>query len=961
LTAARGGSLGTLADALRAGDASAEALAGAGVEDPAAFARDWAALGGATSEHAAAALAPAILAAARPDAALRTLAELAAPAPAGGGPAVSLESPGAPALARVLGGADFLARRASRMPEALAEVCAHASLAARVEAEAHARLAEVGCDTRLDHAGRTLRRNRYTEIFRITARALAGAPGDETNRELSDLADASLAAGLRAVEAAHDVAGSLVVLAMGKLGGRELNYSSDIDLLLAHGDPDERRGQPFTRAVTSLRRLLSETSDEGFVFRVDLDLRPEGRSGPLVTSADALVEFYERFGRTWERVAWIRARPCAGDLTLGARIVEELRPFVYRRYGSYDVLQNMRDVKQRIEDDALGARRNVKLGPGGIREAEFVVQGLQALYGGRHESLRTTHTATALSALAELGILAEQVAATLARDYDFLRRVENAIQMVEDRQSQELPTSAEAMRRLARRLGYDPADGSRAADALAGDLAAARERVREAFGSLLVEREVRVGARGVDADAWRQACETPQRFAAALVAAASPPVAERMRPAAQRLAEAAFAEGAPGPGVLSDAPDAAPALALFLALDPELVGHLIRHPALLTAFRPAAAGRPAAPTTRPADTDDLEVALDGDDLEAALDALRDVRRDASLRAAARQLRGELSEADLEVTLTEAAERVLLGGLDLALRHDTRVRAGGEGPARVCILALGKLGSRELTFHSDLDLVFLYEPREGVEPLVAQQWAARLAQRLIHYLTTPTTAGRAYEVDTRLRPSGHGGTLVASLESFRHYHERRAQIWEAQALLRARPVAGDRDFGLRVMRAVESALFEFLKYPELTPEVVRMRQRIERELARSDAGWVDLKYGAGGIVDAEFLAQYLALREGPRRTELRSGSVPAVIEAAGQLGLLRDAADVLGALEQLRRAETSLRLVTGRSESAFEVDGAAAPLVAELVGAGDVGTLVHGLEQAQATLRTVFRRELRATG
>jgi len=952
LTAARGRSLGALADALRAGEANAEALAGAGVEEPATFVRGWAALGSAASERAAAALAPAILGAARPDAALRILAELTAPAPAGGDLPVSLESPGAPALARVLGGADFLARRAMRMPEAVAEVCAHTSLAARGEAEAHARLTEVDRDTRLDHAGRTLRRNRYAEIFRITARALAGAPGDETNRELSDLADASLAAGLRAAEAAHDVAGSLVVLAMGKLGGRELNYSSDIDLLLAHGDPDERRGQPFTRAVTSLRRLLSETSEEGFVFRVDLDLRPEGRTGPLVASADALVEFYERFGRTWERVAWIRARPCAGNRSLGARIVEELRPFVYRRYGSYDVLQNMRDVKQRIEDDARGARRNVKLGPGGIREAEFVVQGLQALYGGRHESLRTTHTATALSALAELGILTEGVAATLARDYDFLRRVENAIQMVEDRQSHELPASAEAMRRLARRLGYEPADGRRAAEALAGDLDAARERVREAFDSLLVEREVRVGARGPNANAWRRACETPERFAAALVAAAPPPVAERMRPAAQRLAEAAFAAGAPGPGALSDAPDAAPALALFLALDPELVGHLIRHPALLTAFRPAAAGRPAEPSGRP---------VAGGDLEADLDALRDARRDASLRAAARRLRGELSEAELETTLTEAAEQVLLGGLDLALRHDTHARAGGEGPARLCILALGKLGSRELTFQSDLDLVFLYEPREGVEPLVAQQWAARLAQRLIHYLTTPTTAGRAYEVDTRLRPSGHGGTLVASLESFRHYHERRAQIWEAQALLRARPVAGDADFGVRVMRAVESALFEFLKYPDLAPEVLRMRERIERELARSGAGWIDLKYGAGGIVDAEFLAQYLALREGPRRPALRSGSVPAVIEAAGQLGLLRDAADVLGALEQLRRAETSLRLVTGRSESALEVDGAAAPLVAELVGSGDVGTLVHGLEQAQATLRTVFRRELRATG
>jgi len=331
-----------------------------------------------------------------------------------------------------------------------------------------------------------------------------------------------------------------------------------------------------------------------------------------------------------------------------------------------------------------------------------------------------------------------------------------------------------------------------------------------------------------------------------------------------------------------------------------------------------------------------------------------------VRAAARRLRGEASETDLENALTRAAERVLHGGLAMAHGHDPRTRGGGPAPARLCVLALGKFGSREMTFQSDLDLVFLYEPREGTEPLEAQQWAARLAQRLIHYLTTPTTAGRAYEVDTRLRPSGHGGTLVASLDSFRHYHERRAQIWEAQALLRARPVAGDADFGTRVMETVESALFEFLKYPDLAPEVLRMRERLERERARTGPGWIDLKYGPGGIVDAEFLAQYLALREGPRRHELRSGSVPAVIEAAGRLGLLRDAGDLLGGLEQLRRAETSLRLATGRAESALEVEGPVAPVVAELVGAGDVATLVHALEAAQATLRAVFRREVRAT-
>ena len=941
--------MGELAASFVGGAAGDDALVRAGVEDPQRFGAGWTQLSMGVPEPRRTALAAALLGAARPDAGLHALAELTADPGVGADPA----APGAANLARVLGGADFLARRAARMPEVVREVCRAAALPPREAGEAHARLESLDRSMRLDHSGRALRRNRYHEAFRLTARALSGAPGPETNRELADLADASLEAGLKAVERVHGVEDSLVVLAMGKLGGRELNYSSDVDLLLAHGEPniDEGRQRKLSRAITSLRALLSETSEEGYVFRVDLDLRPEGRGGPLVSSADALVEFYERFGRTWERVAWIRARPCAGRLALGERIIRELRPFVYRRYGSYDVVQNVREVKQRIESDARHAERNVKLGPGGIREAEFVVQGLQALYGGRHESLRSSNTGEALAALAELRIVSPETARSLAEAYDFLRRVENALQMAEDRQTQEIPSDPTGLRRLGRRLGRDDPDGAEAAEAVRRQIETARDRVREAFEALLVEREVPVASRTPEAKRWRRACDAPGSFAAALREAAPAAAAERMGPASERLARSAFSAGGPGAAALASWPDAAPALALFLATDPELVGQLIRHPELLVAFTPEAAEPARA----------REPLAARDDLEAGLDALRDARRDASIRAAAGRLRGELSEAELERALTATAERVVIGSLALARHQEGRALPQGAGrePARLCILALGKLGSREMTFHSDLDLVFLYEAREGIEPLIAQEWAARLAQRVIHYLTTQTSAGRAYEVDTRLRPSGHGGTLVASLAAFRLYHERRAQIWEAQALLRARPVAGDPIFGERVVDAVRSALFEFLTYPDLAAEIVRMRARIEAERAQGGRGRLDLKFGPGGIVDAEFLAQYLALREGPRRPELRSGSVPRVIEKAGRLGLLRDAPDVLGALEQLRRAQSALRLVAGRPESAIELAGSTAALVAELVGAGDVETLAQSLRAAQSRLHAVFERELRS--
>lgn len=933
--------LGASVAEARAGD---EALVRAGVESPASFRRHAATLmerlpGDGPGR---AALATALVLAARPDAAARTLAELAADPEPGIDPA----APGAPALARVLGGADFLARRAARMPEPLAEICAAEQLAPRTEATARARVAGLAEASTLDAVRRGLRRNRYEEYLRLTARALSGAPSGETTRELSDLADASIDAAVRAASRAHGVPGQLCAIAMGKLGGREVNYSSDVDLIFVHDD-GASDGAALGRTVAAVRSLLSETSEDGFVFRVDLDLRPEGRSGPPVSPAGALVDFYESFGRTWERVAWIRARACAGRRELGARVIAELVPFVFRRYGSFDVVRNVRDVKARIESDARDAERNVKLGRGGIREAEFVVQALQSLYGGRHPELRRPNTSEALAGLAELELLEPARARALADDYAFLRRLENGLQMAEDRQVQDLPEDEAGRRRLARRLGYDHADGKRAAALLLDDLESVRERVRSAFDALLVEKRDRSAHRTPEAADWLQACQQPKTFVTALLEAAPEGLAERCRPAAERLAATAFGRGGEGAAALEHAPEAAPALALLLAADPELSGHLTAHPSLLDGFAESEAPFPESEPP----------AADGD-LESALDALRTMRRDAFVLVAARRLRGGLHEDTLRAALSDAARRVLAAGLELAFRHAGRGGDPEARPARMCVLGMGKLGSREMTFQSDLDLVFLYEPRGGEAPLAAQEWAARVAQRLIHYLTTPTTLGRAYEVDTRLRPSGHGGALVASLDSFRHYHERRAQIWEAQALLRASPVAGDAAFGEQAMTAVQGALFEFLSYPQLEDEIRRMRGRIENELGRASEERIDLKNAAGGMIDAEFLAQYLALREGPRRPELRNGSTPRLLEAAGRLGLLRDAPDALGALEVLRRVETAVRLASGRSDSVLDLAGPLAPLVAAVTGDGDVATLAESVRQAQKRLRELFARELR---
>jgi glutamate-ammonia-ligase adenylyltransferase len=758
-----------------------------------------------------------------------------------------------------------------------------------------------------------LRRWRAAESTRLIWRDLQGLDSvEDTLAGSSRIAEQALAAALAAVvglvRARHgelrDGSGqvqSLVVFGLGKLGGGELNFSSDIDLIYAfaeHGSSDGPRPLDaedyFTRVGQRLAQLLGEVTADGFCHRVDLRLRPFGASGRLALSFSAMEQYYQREGRDWERYAWIKARPVAGDIAAGERLLQTLRPFVYRRYLDYSALDGLREMKAMI--DAEVQRRemadNLKLGPGGIREIEFLVQALQLIRGGREPELRQSSLLAALSALAAAGHLPVATVQALAAAYRFLRQLENRVQMLGDQQVHALPEQALARLRIARALGF--ADTG----ALLACLDAHRAAVAQAFAGLLQARGGKVeasalarywlglpdqGEPGVLADAGF--ADAAGHHARLRDFARSPAVRGLSERARQRLDQVlpALIEAS----ARSSAPDAAlpRGLALmqaiarrtsYLALLDELPAALARlvdvtarssllserlaaHPLLLDELLDGrAAGPPPDAGQLRAQVERQVEALHGLDTESALAALNELKQSLSFRIALATLAQRQPALDSATQLAELADGLLRAVLALA-RRELEASHGRMPGAGFAVIAYGSVGGRELGFDSDLDLVFLHDARgeemsDGARPLDVPRYFARLAQKLVSLLGTVTAGGRLYEVDVRLRPDGAKGVLVSSLRSFTEYQQARSWTWEQQALVRARAVAGDAALcdGFTAVRA--EVLARRRDEAALKTEVTAMRRRMREELDRSDGSRFDLKQGEGGLVDLEFLVQ-----------------------------------------------------------------------------------------------------------
>jgi glutamate-ammonia-ligase adenylyltransferase len=852
-----------------------------------------------------------------------------------------------------------------------------------------------------------LRRLAAREKLRVAARELfahAGHDVDVTARELSELAavccEVALAEALLWAEARYGdpvvAAGSpcaFVVIGMGKLGGLELNAGSDVDLMLFYETDDGYvRPRPsaegahtlhehFTRVAQRFVATLDEPTEDGVVWRVDLRLRPEGTRGPLVNALAAAERYYETWGRTWERAALVRARSVAGDRLFGARLLDALAPFVWRRSVDPTVVDEMASMLARVRAEAGAEERDdLKIGPGGIREVEFFAQGLQLVWGGREPWMRGGSTIDALRRLRSGGFVTEREERELSDAYLFLRRLEHRVQFATGQQTHSLPRDRDVLERIARSLGYD------GADALGRELAAVRGRVSTCFASLQTSgpREdaalQRLWAALEAQDEAAVALATAPRFGVALadlprhLLALTRPPDGPLGPAT-RDRNPAFA--ARLVGALADAADpeqAARLLAAFfsrvrtpgayvraLAEDERLVRalcsllgasgflgqSLVAHPDLVDRVLYA---RGALTAELAREQVDEEIAAlsedDAHDLDAFVGALRRAKRRVTFGVGLADLAGELGAREAGHVLTALADATLHHACRFAMREGRgHPSSSGTDEARgLALIAMGKLGGQEIGYGSDLDLFFVYQTADSMgapaaidDDNSAVERFARIAQRVLLLAGVPHSEGPGYELDTRLRPSGNQGLLVVSLDGFARYQEERAESWERQALVKARACAGDAELGARVVAIARDSAYERgAPDPERLHHLrIRMEREIGREHLERRPARYDLKVGRGGLVDVEFATQWLQMRHG-RDPRVRSTETEVALSALETCGYIdASLAEALGdGWRFLRKLEQRLRVSHGASDNLLEEGAPGLTTLARRMGMRD---------------------------
>ena len=843
----------------------------------------------------------------------------------------------------------------------------------------------------LERKWAALRRYKAQEILRIGLQDLVGRQNVVgITEELSNLADVILGTAYElcrselvrrhgapqlAGEAGRDRECPFVILGMGKLGGRELNFSSDIDLIFVYEEDGQTAGvesssagrlsnQEFFRKLGEmLVRGVSEASPDGHLYRVDLRLRPEGRSGAIAASLRSCELYYESWGQTWERQALIKARPVAGSLALGESFLRMVAPFVYRQSLDLTALDEIRAMKDRINlsvaQDAR-ARRNVKLGYGGIREIEFLVQGIQLVHGGKNPWVREPNTLRALHRLAGQRVLADPDYEALVRAYTFLRRLEHRLQIIHDRQTHTLPDDPQEIQSLGRRMGYHTPEHPDAGAALLADYARHTRAVRELYDSFLrAARPATDGAVEPPSDELGLffTSDLPADAIRPRLAAVGFEDVERALRKLQVMREGhSFARYTPeirralgeiAPPLLrslAEVPDPDLALTTFerfiagvaarttfmrlLAENPGLVtllvrlfgtseflsATLLRQPELLDAFL---APEPTTRHGRESVERELRRAVDAAEAGSArLDALRRVKKAEELRIGLADVLGRAEVTEVHRALTCVAEACL----DVALRmaeDDLGARFGRPDPAGASIVGMGKLGGVELGYGSDLDLLFVYRDdgqTTGPERISHPEYFSKLADRVTKILTSITQEGAAYRVDARLRPGGQKGVAAVSLGGLENHLTKQADLWERQAYIKARPVAGDPEVAKAFLALAERFVYHGADPPDLAERILAMRRRIETERVGAGQKATHVKLGSGGILEIEFLVQYLQLRHGRTTPALRTPSTLLALGALGHSGVLPppDAAALEAAYRFLRRVETRLRIVADLS-------------------------------------------------
>ena len=813
---------------------------------------------------------------------------------------------------------------------------------------------------------RVLRRVRHHHVLLIALReVLRLADVDQTSAEMAELASGCIEQALRsaraAVEERHGLARTsdgrpmpLVCLGMGKLGGLELNLGSDVDLCFFYETDDGTVEdtslvvhEHCSRVVSRASKLLSDVTEDGFCFRVDLRLRPEGSRGPLTNSLASAERYYETFGRTWERAALLRARAVAGDLSLGRELLAALTPFVYRKRVDPALAREMHDMVGRARRELKVDERDVKLGRGGIREAEFFVQTLCLIWGGVNPALRVPGTMEALARLEGAALVSAREARTLAESWALLRRVEHRIHAWTGYQTHRVPPDGEEKQRFARSLGYDDAA------ALDVSLGRARTRVAELFDSLLLDRS-RERPRTADlCDRIAEGATEPE-IAAALagVLDIAPEGGDTLEVAHHLKRLARFPDSPLGPltrerhqglgprllDEISEAGDPLEALRssadFFARLRGFDLGVFEREPRLLRrmvglfgaspVLSRALVGHPdeIALLVLAEPIDERGIVLEHDALgrelasleeEAFVHRLRGLKREVTLRVGLALVSAEISLPRATELLTTLAERQVALAARVATSECDARHGKPEHDASLGVIALGKLGSRELGFGGDLDLVFLYDEdgeTSGPARVAHPEHFTRAAQRTMRLLAQPDAEGPGWAMDTRLRPSGSQGTLVVSLASFERYHEGQADAWERQALTRARVLVGSPALAERVERAFARALTS--DRPIDRARIVELRARSQRELANEAPHRYHVKLGYGAMLDVELIVQLARVEA--RESSSARGTLASLAELHRHGRIDRDAAEVLErAWIFFRTVEQTLRLLSDQGE------------------------------------------------
>ncbi|WP_343559508.1 bifunctional [glutamine synthetase] adenylyltransferase/[glutamine synthetase]-adenylyl-L-tyrosine phosphorylase [Kiloniella sp. b19] len=845
-------------------------------------------------------------------------------------------------------------------------------------------------------------------------------------KALSDFANTSIRAALRHLLLVQHNRGNLVlhnpgdpeddcgyvILAMGKLGADELNYSSDIDLIVlfdpAKCDYRHDRGpqEGYVRITRDLVRLLNDRTKDGYVFRTDLRLRPDPGATPIALSYNAALSYYESLGLNWERAAMIKARPVAGDIELGKSFLSEIRPFVWRKHLDFAAIDDIHAIKRQINAHKGGHSiklpgHNIKLGRGGIREVEFFAQTQQLIWGGRDQDLRSSRTVESLRALTDKGKITAEVCQDMERSYWFLRRLENRLQMIDDQQTQIMPETEEKLEAIAAFMGY--ASLPLFEEELLGHL----QRVEYHYDRLFEEEQTaepeqreeslpKLVFAGSDPtpqileDLTGLGFEDPERAfgivtnwkagrhravrsnrSRNLINQLLPTLMIAFRnsghPDQALLQFDTFLSTLPTGvqlfAMLQANPNLLDLLAEIMGTAPELARTLGQNPNLLEAVLTGSffAPLPNKDFLRQSLQKALNEARDYQDI---LDITRRWTKDFKFQVGVQILRDTCDVPEGNRALSDLAE-VILETLLPHVEQDFARRHGIVPGTSFAIVAMGKLGSREMTPTSDLDLICLYDrgqtegfqQSDGDKPLDINQYFIRLTQRVINAITAMTPEGTLYEIDMRLRPSGTAGPLAISLEAFEEYQSSQAWTWEHMALTRARPIAGPEAFLEQIRTAVQNRLCSPRDNQKLQQDVLDMRKRLHQE--KAPRGPLDCKAIPGGLTDLEFLAQFLQLLEAPGNGAILRKNTFAVFETAAELGLLsgEQGQQVALQLDQLQRLQRLLRLTSGGFSQPEELSEATRERALKIFGASTTDEMLQVIARNSTRIHTLFAERI----